>query len=231
MDLKKLESYLEQTLEDGRLSRTERRALKQIFLDVDLSSEEKSAYLNRIFRVGREAMSRLSDREVLTWLLDLSKTLVHSQVDIGGRQSQVYFEPVDDCSVVIREQIRECRGSLCICVFTLTDDRISNTVIEAADRGVAVRVISDDDKSLDKGSDIHRFKAAGLPVRLDHLPDHMHHKFAVFDQRIVVTGSFNWTRGAAERNHENILVTDDPRVVKPFAAEFERLWEVFNDEI
>ena len=228
MDLKKLESYLEKTLEDGRLSRSERRALREIFLEVDLSAEEKSAYLNRIFRVGREAMSKLPEREVLSWLLDLSKTLIHAQLDSGGRVSKVYFEPVDDCSTVIREQIRACRQSLWICVFTLTDNRISDEVIRAAGRGVTVRIISDDDKSMDRGSDIDRFGAAGIPVRLDRLPDHMHHKFAVFDQRIVITGSYNWTRGAAEKNHENILVTDDPRLVEPFATEFDRLWEQFD---
>ncbi len=228
MNLKKLEAYLEKTLEDGRLSRTERRALREIFLEVDLSAEEKSAYLNRIFRVGREALSKLPEREVLSWLLDLSKTLVHAQTESGGRDARVYFEPVDDCSVIIREQVRACGQSLWICVFTLTDNRISDEVIRAMERGVTVRIISDDDKSLDRGSDIHRFEAVGIPVRLDRLPDHMHHKFAVFDQRVVITGSYNWTRGAAEKNHENILVTDDPRLVQPFVSEFDRLWEQFD---
>ena len=229
MDLAELETYLQQTLEDGRLSRSERRALREIFLEVDLSGEQKSAYMNRIFRVGRDAMSRLPDREVLAWLLELSKTLVHAQTRSTGQRCEVYFEPADDCSQIIRRLIRESRRSIDICVFTLTDDRISNTVLDAFERGINLRVITDDDKSMDRGSDVHRFIAAGVPVRLDHLPDHMHHKFAVFDGELAVTGSYNWTRGAAEKNHENILVTDDPRVVEPFVGEHNRLWEQFED--
>ena len=229
MDLKKLESYLEQTLDDGRLSRSERQALREIFLDLDLSAEEKSAYLNRVFRVGRDAMAKLPSKEVLAWLLDLAKTLVHSQTPTGGQRAEVYFEPGDDCGKIIRELIRGAQQSICICVFTLTDNRVSDAVLDAFERKVAVRVITDDDKAQDRGSDVWRFVEAGLPVRLDNLPDHMHHKFAVYDGMTSVTGSYNWTRGAAEKNHENILVSDDPRFVKPFTVEFERLWEQFED--
>ena len=230
MDLNQLEDFLQQTLDDGRLSRSERQALKEIFLDVDLQSEQQAAFLNRAFRVGRDALARLPDQEVLSWLLSLSKALVQSQ-NSGpqGQRAEVYFEPVDRCSEVLRELIRESRSSLRICVFTLTDNRISDEIMKAHSRGVNVRIISDDDKAGDRGSDVWRFVDKGLPVRLDHLPDHMHHKFAVFDELTAVTGSYNWTRGAADKNHENILVTDDPRLVRPFVHEFERLWEQFED--
>jgi phosphatidylserine/phosphatidylglycerophosphate/cardiolipin synthase-like enzyme len=56
----------------------------------------------------------------------------------------------------------------------------------------------------------------------------MHHKFAIFDQRLLVTGSYNWTRSAAERNRENLAVTDDRRLVAAFREEFERLWRDFG---
>ena len=56
----------------------------------------------------------------------------------------------------------------------------------------------------------------------------MHHKFAVFDGRTAVTGSYNWTRSAARVNQENLVVSDDPRLVKPLVEEFERLWEKFS---
>jgi phosphatidylserine/phosphatidylglycerophosphate/cardiolipin synthase-like enzyme len=55
----------------------------------------------------------------------------------------------------------------------------------------------------------------------------MHHKFAVFDARTLLTGSYNWTRSAAEDNRENVLVVDDPRLVRPFVETFEELWAAF----
>jgi phosphatidylserine/phosphatidylglycerophosphate/cardiolipin synthase-like enzyme len=56
---------------------------------------------------------------------------------------------------------------------------------------------------------------------------HMHHKFAVFDAARLLNGSYNWTRGAADTNYENLVDTADPRLVAAFAAEFERLWNRF----
>ncbi len=55
----------------------------------------------------------------------------------------------------------------------------------------------------------------------------MHHKFALFDERLLATGSYNWTRSAADKNQENLLVTGDPRLVTPYAELFERLWVEF----
>lgn len=50
----------------------------------------------------------------------------------------------------------------------------------------------------------------------------MHHKMAVIDGNLVVSGSYNWTNGGTSKNDENLLVLDD--VAPVFGAEFERLW-------
>jgi phosphatidylserine/phosphatidylglycerophosphate/cardiolipin synthase-like enzyme len=68
----------------------------------------------------------------------------------------------------------------------------------------------------------------GIEIAVDASPAHMHHKFAIFDRRIVVTGSFNWTRSATTENNENIVVIEDPAVVQRFSDEFERLWKAFR---
>lgn len=56
----------------------------------------------------------------------------------------------------------------------------------------------------------------------------MHHKFAVVDGRMLITGSLNWTTQAIQNNRENVLVTEDVEYVKPFLDEFERIWEKYN---
>lgn len=64
----------------------------------------------------------------------------------------------------------------------------------------------------------------GICVRCDRTSVHMHHKFAVVDERLLITGSLNWTQTAVQRNKENILITEDPELVQPFVKEFQRLW-------
>jgi phosphatidylserine/phosphatidylglycerophosphate/cardiolipin synthase-like enzyme len=99
--------------------------------------------------------------------------------------------------------------------------------MEAHRRGVEVRVISDDEKSADLGSDVRRMAGAGIPVRVDGSPYHMHHKFAVLDGGVVLTGSYNWTVSAAKNNEENMVVSNDRKLVLSFGQEFERLWKDF----
>ncbi len=56
----------------------------------------------------------------------------------------------------------------------------------------------------------------------------MHHKFALFDGARLMTGSYNWTRSAAQHNHENLVVSDDHELVGAFGKTFERLWASFE---
>jgi mitochondrial cardiolipin hydrolase len=88
-----------------------------------------------------------------------------------------------------------------------------------------VRIITDDEKSHDLGSDIDRLRAAGISSKMDvGNAAHMHHKFALFDGKRLMTGSFNWTRSASEQNEENLITTPDPVLVAAFQARFDDLW-------
>ncbi|WP_207431931.1 phospholipase D-like domain-containing protein [Sabulibacter ruber] len=136
-----------------------------------------------------------------------------------------YFSPGEDCLRAILQCINSAKSSLKICVFTISDDRISQAILNAHRSGVNVQLISDNEKLFDKGSDIRQLAQAGLKVKIDNSPNHMHHKFAVIDQKFVLTGSYNWTRSAALYNHENVLVTSDSKVVAGYNQEFNRLWK------
>jgi len=114
-------------------------------------------------------------------------------------------------------------------VYTITDDHLSRTILEAhRKKGLRVRVVSDDSKVQDLGADIEMFDKAGIPIVIDYGPQHIHHKFAIFDGCWLATGSFNWTRAATRDNHENLIVTDDPRLTDAFQAEFDALWKRYT---
>jgi cardiolipin hydrolase len=115
---------------------------------------------------------------------------------------------------------------LLICVFTISDDRLSDAIQRAHRNGLTVRVLSDNDKLDDRGNDIERLAASGVDVRIDRSPEHMHHKFMVVDGQTILTGSYNWTRSAETRNEENLVVLDDPFLAGRFAEEFERIWNI-----
>ncbi len=229
-----IERIFRQTLDDRRLSRSERQALKGLLAEADPSAEERAGYLGRAFEAAAETMSRRADREVLDWLLAVAKTVATpagpAPPQRRGEVAEALFEPRQSCAGRLRALIGQTRASLDICVFTLTDNTLARAVHDAHRRRVRVRIITDDLKSLDLGSDVERLRDAGIEVRFDADPHHMHHKFALFDRRLLVNGSYNWTRGAAEGNYENIVVTDNEQLVEQFGEEFDRLWRQFGRE-
>jgi cardiolipin hydrolase len=212
------------TFDDRRLSRGERQSLVEVFALVE-SQADREAIRGMAFDQARKAFELEADRSVIDWLEDVLKAL-RDQPGAAAKRTlaEAHFSPGDDCHNAIGRLLARASRTADICVFTITDDRLADAILEAHGRGVAVRIITDDQKAEDLGSDVPRFEGAGIPLRVDRSPFHMHHKFAILDSARLLTGSYNWTRGAARDNEENLIVTDDPRLVAPFSATFERLW-------
>eukprot|EP00794_Sanderia_malayensis_P008858 gene8858-9807_t len=118
-----------------------------------------------------------------------------------------------------------------ICMFVLSSHELAGAVLDLHKRGLTVRVITDAEKMEILSSQIMNFRAAGIQVRNDKSAFLMHHKFAIIDNRILITGSFNWTHQAVTGNKENVLTTSYAPIVQPFIKEFERLWKDYDPEI
>jgi phosphatidylserine/phosphatidylglycerophosphate/cardiolipin synthase-like enzyme len=223
-----LDSILRQTLDDLRLSRSEKRALGEVLGDLNPSPDDLAMLRSVAFDLARQELRGHENRLVLEWLEEVVKVLHQAAAPTEARIAEAYFTPGDDGPARIVRLIGAARRSLEVCVFTITDDRLSRAVIEAHRRGARVRIITDDDKSFDRGSDIERLGQAGVTIRTDSSEAHMHHKFALIDGRLLLTGSYNWTRGAADENQENFVVVDDPRLVEAYSRTFEDLWRQFG---
>jgi phosphatidylserine/phosphatidylglycerophosphate/cardiolipin synthase-like enzyme len=206
------------------MSRNEKKALNAI---LEESGENELARMrHQVFETARAALKDPRDAEVLHWVEDLTKALSGTKeaAAVGSNVAEACFSPGESCRQQILTLLRRAVKKADICVFTITDNEISDQILRTHQRGVKVRVITDDDKSLDRGSDIERLGKKGVEICFDGTPFHMHHKYAIFDAQTLLTGSYNWTRSAATRNEENILVTDDRRFVGPYQNHFDGLW-------
>jgi phosphatidylserine/phosphatidylglycerophosphate/cardiolipin synthase-like enzyme len=229
MNPQQVRQMLRQTLEDRRMTRGERKGLDRILEHLKPDVHELALYRSVAFDLARESLSDPHSVETLAWLEEVVRLLEASKSTGSPPPLAEYsFAPQDDCPARISRLLDGARNTVDICVFTITDNRVTRAIIEAHQREVAVRVISDDDKSADLGSDVEQLMEEGVPVRIDRTDDHMHHKFAIFDHQLLLNGSYNWTRSAAERNRENFLVTGDPRFIEGYARLFEQLWEEFS---
>lgn len=220
--VEQLADHLQTTLTDGAISRSERQALRQVIAEAGLTPTERTRLQADAFQWVRESLSHTAERQRLDWLEDVLHLLQPSEAIAQG--DRAWFGPEDPMVEQVLSFIGATQKQLDCCVFTITDNRITEALIRLHRRGVQVRIISDDDKAHDLGSDIHALQDAGLACRTDRSPHHMHHKFAVGDRKRVLNGSYNWTRSADLHNRENLTLTGHPGTVARFAQHFEELW-------
>ena len=224
---------LQQTLDDRRLSRGERRSLASVIEEANFTDQQRGVVRSAVFDLARQAMTNeLAPVLVLDWLEDVLKVLEPPTPNLNlSSTADACFSPGNACRGKIRSLLRHARKSVDVCVFTITDNTISDEILATHRRGVSIRIVSDNDKSGDRGSDIPLLERLGVPVRMDFTAHHMHHKFAIFDDQTLLTGSYNWTVSASESNEENLVVTDDPSLVNPFRIEFHKLWQRFAPRV
>jgi len=241
MNTVELEAFLHVVMVDRKVSGNEKQALAAWLATNVKSEQDRGVARHTAVEIARQNVSDPDSNHVIDCLDDILKIIVPVQLQSpsstgpGTAPERAYFAPGDACLQHIVSRFRAAKRTVDVCVFTITDDRISNAIRDAHQRGVNVRIISDRQKATDQGSDILSFETAGIPLKLDDVHQssaanhngHMHHKFAIFDGTRLLNGSYNWTRGAAEMNYENLVETDDLNLVTAFAAEFERLWNKF----
>lgn len=144
----------------------------------------------------------------------------------------VYFFPNAKNEKYLIEMLRTCKQSLNVAIFSLTRDNFAKSLIEVFKRGVKVRVIADDECVKNYGSDIYTLAANGIPCKTDNSAQfHMHNKYAIIDESVIVTGSFNWTTQAINNNQENLLFYEDKDLAKQYLSEFDKLWKEFTTTI
>jgi phosphatidylserine/phosphatidylglycerophosphate/cardiolipin synthase-like enzyme len=149
---------------------------------------------------------------------------------------QACFSPQGKCSAHILREIEAAKRELLVAVYAFTSDDLAGALVQAKRRGVAVQVVVD--REFDRSNQNSQGKfldAQKIPVRRisgatskigDNDSGLMHQKFAIVDRRIVVTGSYNWTHSAENRNDENLLVFRDASpLAEEYRKAFFRLWE------
>jgi phosphatidylserine/phosphatidylglycerophosphate/cardiolipin synthase-like enzyme len=217
--------YLETTLADEVLSKSEKRDFKSLLAEANLDSHERSFLRSKIYELAAQRANENNYRFILDWVKAATSALTPAETPATSAASDAYFSPGEACRKVIVTQIEKAVRQLHICVFTISDDQITKSLLLAHAKKVNIRIITDNDKSFDEGSDVKQLARAGISVRMDATPNHMHHKFMVADDQTLITGSYNWTLSAARYNHENILLTREPGVIRSFTGEFDSLWK------
>jgi phosphatidylserine/phosphatidylglycerophosphate/cardiolipin synthase-like enzyme len=94
-------------------------------------------------------------------------------------------------------------------------------LLDAHKRGVQVQVILDKSHLTDKYSGANFLANLGVPTKIDAAHAIAHNKIIIIDGETVITGLFNFTKAAQEKNAENLLITRD----QGLAAQYAEHWQ------
>ena len=151
------------------------------------------------------------------------------QVQSENIETSAYFSPRGGCKEAIIDLINRSKKSIDVAIYSFTDRKIARALIDAFQRGVKVRVI------IDYGNGKSRYcvgpllEKAGIPVRYKRGSGGglMHNKYAIYDGKVLSTGSFNWTSNANKRNDENlVIIKNDRHLIEMYQKNFNRLWKL-----
>jgi phosphatidylserine/phosphatidylglycerophosphate/cardiolipin synthase-like enzyme len=143
---------------------------------------------------------------------------------VWAQSTQVFFSPQGGCQQVIIHEVAKAKKTIDIAMYNLTSEPIAQEIVRMRKRGVAVRIFLDKGQKTQKASQAGFLKSQGVTLRLHQGSGLMHHKFAVIDKTVLITGSFNWTENAEKDNAENLLILSDKKLAAEYTKEFENLW-------
>lgn len=118
----------------------------------------------------------------------------------------VYFSPNGGCTEAIIEQINSAQTEIMVQAYSFTSAPIAKSLVGAHKRGVRVQAILDKSQKKERYTSATFLANAGIPTYIDSAHAIAHNKIMIIDRKIVITGSFNFTKAAEERNAENLLI-------------------------
>ena len=155
--------------------------------------------------------------------------------------TEVYFSPKGGAESALEKLIDSAQQDIRAALYFFTSRPLSAAILRAHKRGVEIQVIIDGNSESDyskgyylrqRGIDVRY--ARGLPKQAKKNKKRkyqvkkyglMHHKFMVVDDKMVATGSYNWTTSAEKWNRENLLLIDSSSLARKYAVEFKKIWK------
>lgn len=119
---------------------------------------------------------------------------------------EVAFSPKGGGTELVVKAIKEAKKSVQVQAYSFTNSDIAQALVNAKKSGVDVKVILDKSQESEKYTSATFLANAGIPVKIDHDFAIAHNKIMIIDGINVVTGSFNFTKAAEEKNTENVLL-------------------------
>ena len=142
-------------------------------------------------------------------------------------KTEVLFSPKGSIKDTIIKTIISSEETIDIAAFTFTAGDIAEALYNAKERGVKIRIIIDQKQDKKRCQVLEFLKEEGLDPQFlkGNIGGSMNNTFAIFDGKLLVTGSYNWTEYAEKFNYENAIFIDESEVIEEYEKEYESLYD------
>jgi len=156
-------------------------------------------------------------------------TVDQQSLAVNGTPIQIYFSPEDQVLDHMIPVVSSATKSIHFMAFSFTDYPLAKAMLDRASAGVDVSGVFEKVGSETDSSELHTFFCAKVPARQDGNPKFLHDKVIIVDNRLVISGSFNFSTNATESNDENVMIIDNPQIANLYTQEFQRVWAIATD--
>ena len=137
------------------------------------------------------------------------------EINLTNVPVQVYFSPQGGCTGAIVGELNEANKEILVQAYSFTSQPIAKALVMLINGG-DTEIILDKSQRGEKYSGADFTAHMGVPTYIDSAHTIAHNKIMVLDQETVITGSFNFTKAAEERNAENIFIIKSPELAKEY---------------
>ncbi len=116
------------------------------------------------------------------------------------------------------EELGKVRETVLVQAYSFTSAPIAKALVEAHQRGVRVEVLLDKSQGTERYLSATFLSHAGIATFIDGRHAIAHNKVMVIDGQTVLTGSFNFTKAAEEKNAENLLFRKGKELASKYTA-------------
>jgi phosphatidylserine/phosphatidylglycerophosphate/cardiolipin synthase-like enzyme len=135
---------------------------------------------------------------------------------------QVFFSPHGGATEAVVSELGNAKKDVIVQAYSFTSAPIAKALLAAHKRGVKVTVVLDRSQRTAKYSSATFLRNVGIPTYIDAKHVIAHNEIMIIDGTTLITGSFNFTKAAEEKNAENLLVIKgDAELMKKYLANFE----------
>ena len=152
----------------------------------------------------------------------LPVTIQAKDITFTNAPAQVYFSPRGGCTEAIVEALGKAKSEVLVQAYSFTSKEIAKALLDAHKRGVHTEIILDKSNKTGKYSAGDFTAHAGIPSYIDSAHSIAHNKIIIIDSETVLTGSFNFTKAAEEKNAENLLIIKSKDLAKEYIQNWER---------